>query len=161
MLELSAQSDKYYNKKFNQAKTIMRYLGAKYGYLPKSDDEQYQCDNFCETFYDIFQVVLQSTITGQQNPAIITEAVMKIREFLKANKDRLASDKGFLFGNYLTIADFWLGAVYVNVASNAILACGRSQWIALLQAEPDFAAYGQRFSQANAVYLRQRSPSPF
>ena len=61
----------------------MRYLGAKYGYLPKSDDEQYQCDNFCETFYDIFQVVLQSTITGQQNPAIITEAVMKIREFLK------------------------------------------------------------------------------
>jgi glutathione S-transferase len=34
----------------------------------------------------------------------------------------------FLFGDRLTIADFWIGGMYVNWAKNPIVAVAKEEW---------------------------------
>ena len=39
---------------FNQAKTVLRYLGVKYGYYPTDPVEAYEVDKVTDDYYDNF-----------------------------------------------------------------------------------------------------------
>ena len=48
---------------------------------------------------------------------------------MKLIQPNLSNGKKFLFGDQLTIADFWIGGLYVNWASNPDIAFGSGEWL--------------------------------
>ena len=54
--------------------------------------------------------------------------------------------KKFLFGDKLTIADFYYGQIYTNYFNNPSVAYGSDRWTEALKAYPIFEEYGKRFS---------------
>ena len=69
-----------------------------------------------------------------------------------AHVEGLLRDSGSLVGENLTTADFWIGGLYTNFFKNP-LRYSPERWDALLVNYPKFAAYGERFSQANQAWL--------
>ena len=52
--------------------------------------------------------------------------------FLKAIDPYCAND-GFLVGNSLTTADFWIGGIYVNYVTNPNVGYGKTEWAATVE----------------------------
>ena len=145
---------------FNQGQTIMRYLATKYGYYPKDIAMQYDHDRICDDFYDIFgKVSAPALMKGPEQDAACQEAITCFRKFFKTIETRLQRGP-FLFGNQLTAADFWVGAIYVNYACND-MAYGRAEWAQLLKDCPVFERFGKAFVAANSKHLSTRPMAPF
>ena len=75
---------------------------------------------------------------------------------MKLLESKLNNGKKFLFGDRLTIADFWIGGVYVNWASNPNIVYGKEQWAEFLKNNPNFERYGERFKAENLKYISKR-----
>ena len=75
---------------------------------------------------------------------------------MKLIEPKLNNGKKFLFGDRLTIADFWIAGVYVNWASNPNIAYGKEQWAEFLKTNPSFVRYGERFKAENLKYISKR-----
>ena len=65
---------------------------------------------------------------------------------MKLIEPNLDSGKKFLFGDRLTIADFWIGGLYVNWAKNPNIGFGKDEWAWFLKTYPKFNSYGERFA---------------
>ena len=55
-------------------------------------------------------------------------------------------DTGFLVGDQLTIADFWIAGLYVNLWNNPIGNFAPERWAQAKVDYPAYAAYGERFA---------------
>jgi len=65
-----------------------------------------------------------------------------------------------LCGDDLSIADFWIGGLYTNYINNPHVGFAKESWKATLDQYPNFKAYGERFEQEMASYLKERDPMP-
>merc|ERR1719263_1709878 len=66
----------------------------------------------------------------------------------------------FLFGDKLTYADFWVGAMYVDNFSNPNVGFGQGEWEKLLARFPGFDKFGKNFTEemGPSKYLETRPP---
>lgn len=83
---------------------------------------------------------------------IPNNAIPKWIEFLEP----YLNDGEFLCGEKLTIADFVIGGLYTNTITNE-KSGGKEKWSDLLKKYPKFEAYGERFAEANKMYLTTRA----
>ena len=84
--------------------------------------------------------------------ASINEAFEKHLPAFLDKIEVLLRPTGFLVGDNLTTADFWIGGMYTNFFINP-LRYAPERWDATLAKYPNFAAYGQRFAEANSAWL--------
>lgn len=146
---------------FNQAQTLMRYIGKKYGYYPADAKDAYEVDKLSDDFYDKFNALFGPGFCPAGSEAqkqATVGAVAAMSSMCKDIAPRLAKGQ-FLFGSKLCTVDFWFGGVYTNIMTNPD-AYGREEWAAFLKAHPAFEAYGKRFAEANADYLGRRHSAP-
>ena len=113
---------------FNQAQSLMRLFGMRYGYYPLDLEEQYQVDFIADSFYPLINACGAIFYADKDRVSALTEEffMVKLPAFIKLIQADL--DKGgWLVGNKLTIADFWAGKLYVDLAINKH-AFGRAEW---------------------------------
>ena len=147
-------------KKMGQSVSIVRFLGAKYGYYPKDPMEAYETDALCDAAQDVMAKVYLPIFgpadKKEENISLVIDEVMP--KFLNMLEPRLG-DSGFVCGEKLTIADFWIGGFYTNYATNP-MCYAPERWAALLEKYPKFKAYGARFAEENKEYLAKRHQAP-
>ena len=100
----------------------------KYGYYHADNLENaYQVDKICNDYYDIMsQVAAPTLVKGQQREEMLQELFGDVLpKFIESLKHRMKN--GWLVANKLTIADFWVGNLYVSYATNKY-AYGREQY---------------------------------
>ena len=78
-------------------------------------------------------------------------------KFLAMIEPRLAKNK-FLGGDKLVVADFWIGSMYCDKATNPHTEYQMSKrcWATLLKKYPNFVRYGEDFKKQNANWLANR-----
>ena len=144
-----------------QSIAITRYLGAKHGYYPQDPELAYQCDYLVDRYQDIGTTIYKPQF--MKDEAEKAEAVKKqveelLPRFLDEIGDRLES--GWLVGDKITIADFFIGGLYTNYLANDAITFGKESWPTILEKYPKFKAYGERYAAENADYLGSRPAYP-
>ena len=124
----------------------MRYLAAKHGYAIEDDIVALQADTICDDY--------EGTFIGKMNTPGLMHLGLKssdgreeyidqlfseiIPAFLTKIEPLCAGDGKFMFGDKLTIADFWIGGMYVNNFVNPNCPWGQGKWEELLEKFPGF-----------------------
>ena len=111
------------SNKMSQSKAIMRYLGAKHGYQPHDALAAYKSDSISDAYYDFFpkiyaplfcQPALKSTKIDQLFNEFLPSFLGQMEGFAKE-----ANKKGhWIAGPNLTVADFRVGSLFVNLITN-------------------------------------------
>ena len=65
-------------------------------------------------------------------------------------------DTGFLLGDMLTIADFWIGGLYTNFMNHATIGYCDYEWSVSKLKYPAFVKYGERYLEANKEWYTTR-----
>lgn len=67
--------------------------------------------------------------------------------------------KKFIASDKLSIADFWVGGIYVSLFDNpnGNVIYSRDEWAKCMAKYPNYCAYGKRFYEANKTYLDKRN----
>jgi len=141
--------------KIGQSQAVMRYLGKCYGYYPKDSLMAAKVDFMVENFIGISAKMKEPKGTPEEFAAMEEELFGKIVPELLQMVTPFCLDKGFLMGDKLTIADFWVGAFYTNKMNNPLSYCPE-KWAKAKLDYPAFTAYGERFTKENAPYLSKR-----
>ena len=140
-------------KVLSQSQAIVRYLGRKYGYYPQDQVQAYECDNLTELYADVISKLYMPVFTqGDEAKAAAIETAFKTLEPFLEHVEGVLKESGYLVGENLNTCDFWIGGCYTNFFKNP-LRYTPERWDALLAKYPKYAAYGERFSQANAAWL--------
>jgi glutathione S-transferase len=84
----------------------------------------------------------------------------KLPEFMKKLLPNLGTT-GFLTGDKLSVADFWIGGLYTNYFNNPKVMYAPERWAKAKVDNPEFVAYGERFAEANKEYLKGRGERPY
>ncbi len=110
----------YFGSKLAHSYAIMQFLGKRYGYMPNSPEEHYEVISAMNTFEDFFTSLdrvfgsaaldsdaemLEMQNSFQQKDMPILLGYLEKRLQAKDNKD-------FIVGSALTIADFYILALY-------------------------------------------------
>ena len=82
-----------------------------------------------------------------------------LHNFLKNILESQCSKHKFLLGDKLTVADFWIGALYTNYFTNKDC-YAPERWADTLRKFPKFKAYGERFATETKDYLDSRTNYP-
>ena len=59
----------------------------------------------------------------------------------------------WIAGPDLTVADFWVGSLFVDMIQNKTVAFAPEKWAQSVDSYPECKAYGERFAAENAQYL--------
>ena len=86
--------------------------------------------------------------------------MVALPEFLAKLEENLAAGTKFLYGDELTVADFFIGTFYTDTFANKNLGLVPEFYAECLEKAPLFKAYGERFAEANAKYLETRKQYP-
>ena len=126
----------------------MRLFGMRYGYYPLDLTEQYRVDFISDAFYPLINATGAVFYAGDKQKELLMELFeKKLPAFIKLIQPEL--DKGgWLVGNKLTIADYWVGKLYTDLAINPN-SYGRAEWAAFLKKNPKFEQFGKRFFAEN------------
>ena len=81
-----------------------------------------------------------------------------VPKFLDEINDRCKS--GWLVGDKITIADFFIGGLYINYLTNEHVAYGKDRWPQILEKYPNFKAYGKRYAKEVSGYIASRGNYP-
>jgi glutathione S-transferase len=113
-------------KKITQSYAILEYLGAKFGYLPKSYEKMYRVLFIMNTAEDLFVKAYQ--LLSPRSPLDAKareEGLKKLGEsegaiYLDAIEKKLKDNcsKFFIVGEKYTIADFYLLGFYAHIVAN-------------------------------------------
>ena len=105
----------------------MRYLGRLYGYYPSDPRIAYEVDSLCDGLSDQIGGIATPVFAPEDKKKEAVKNVFEniLPKFIKSIEPKLNNGKKFLFGDRLTIADFWIGGIYVNWASNPNIAYGK------------------------------------
>ena len=76
-----------------------------------------------------------------------------------ADVENTLGNQNFLCGEQLSLADFYIGNLYVSWLVNP-LAYEPERRAALLQQFPKYTAYGKRFETKMGDFLKRRKPCP-
>ena len=148
-------------KKMGQSQNIVRYLGKCYGYYPKDSLEAAKVDYMVANYMEAFGAFnVPHAGPADKKAANIDEIFDKVLPaFMKKLVPNL-KETGFLCGTTLTIADFWIGGLYVNLMNNPAVGFAPERWAEAKVHYPAFAAYGERFAKELTDYLSKRPPRP-
>ena len=151
-------------REFNQAQTLMRYFGVKYGYYPEGDlHKQYECDMICDSFYELLKPLAEPVWDKEpmrRKGKIYKMIYEHLIPFIKIIEFKLSDQHWLVTKKKMTIADFWVGGMYVNYIANP-KAYGRVEFGELLEKYPQLRAYGERFKYENHRYLEIRPKRAF
>ena len=118
-----------------QSNAEIRYLAATHGYDVADPYVAYQCDAICDEFEGFLgKMNTPGLMLSGFMPADGKEEVIKrnfsevIPAFLAKLEPLCAGPGKFMFGDKLTIADFWIGGMYVNNFVNPNIPWGQGQW---------------------------------
>ena len=140
-------------KVLSQSSAIVRYLGRKYGYYPTDLELAYEVDNLNELYQDVLPKLYTPVFAqGDDAKAAAIETCFKTLEPFLVHIESVLKDSGYLVGENLNTCDFWIGGLYTNLFKNQ-LRFTPEKWDALLAKFPKYAAYGERFSAANASWI--------
>lgn len=141
--------------RLGQTLAILRYIGMQHGYYPKDPMEAQHVDELCDGFNDVLGVIYKPHFTApaERDTSNIFEKVLP--KYLQIIDSECARGS-FIAGDKLTIADFFIGSLYVNYFNNP--ECFEQEnWAKVLANFPNFKAYGERFAAANKAYLETRN----
>jgi glutathione S-transferase len=114
-------------------------------------------ENYCGCF-DAFTA--PHFAPAEKKEALCDEIFDKVLPgFMEKIADALALEQ-FICGAELTIADFWVAGLYVNLMNNPIVGFAPERWAKAKEDYPAYAAYGERFTAANKEYLDSRPARP-
>ena len=139
----------------------MRLLAQKSGAYPTDPAVAYDNDKVCEDWNDYINVFGGiSFMPAEKQREGAMEAFKKVEKFIESIKPFLENKtSGFLFGDKLMSADFWVGNFYVSICLKPAL-YGEDVVNAFLQKYPWFVAYGKRYADENKEYLSKRPNCP-
>ena len=142
--------------------TILRYLGKLYGYYPEDPVAAAKVDMLIDSYSDIFNGIAGAMFaSGDDKSAKIKEVFEKTLPGFMKIVDPFLKETGFLVGNKLTIADFYIGGLYVSRANDPNIGFASEEWANFKTAYPKFTLYGERVAAANKAYLDGRPGRPF
>jgi len=102
-------------KKYSQLRSILRFLGKKYGYYPADPESQYEVDSVMDAAADVFAYggmhIHKKFVDQDPNWQKEVPDCYKLHEtFYERMQKRLEKKpvKTFLVGDKLTIADFFV-----------------------------------------------------
>lgn len=156
-------------RKMGQTCSLLRYLGKVNGLYPRDATVAVQCDILNEDYNDAYLPKIGGSILAapeKQKEAILDVVNNILPPFMDRVEKLCSKGNKYLFGNELCTADFFVGGhLYVNVMANPILGQGmapdaKEAYAGLAEKYPNFKAYGERLTEANAKYLNTRGPSP-
>ena len=141
---------------------LLNFLAKRHGYYPKDDiiaaksDAlmlMYNNDYFKKLHFPFF-------LKDEAKEAPLAELMTALPEFLAKLETNLGTGTKFLYGDELTVADFFIGSFYTDTFANKSLGLVPEFYAACLEKAPLFAAYGERFVEANKEYLDTRKQYP-
>ena len=141
----------------------MRYLGKCHGYYPKDPVMAAKVDFVVENYLGVFYDLNAPGFAAEEAKAALIDNIFDkiLPEMMTKMTPNLKMDKKFLFGDSLTIADFWIGGLYVNLINNPAVGFAPEKWAKAKVDYPEFTAYGERFTKEMGEYLTTRGARPF
>ena len=144
--------------KMGQSIALTRYLGAKHGYYPSADAlTAFHIDQLIDRYQDVGTTIYKPQFMKEQadkDAAIKTLAEETIPKFLDEINEKCKD--GWLVGDKISLADFFVGGLYTNYLANEHITYGKDEWKSLLDKYPNFKGYGERYAAENAAWLASR-----
>ena len=150
--------------KVDQSLAISRFVARKTGHYPEYVFNALKCDSIvdhvAETLTSFVAPVFQKDAAKEE--AVKELFDVAIPDFMK-KIDPYLNDDGWLSpdSDKLSMADFWVGGLYVNFFTNKKTTYGQGLWEKALEDYPKFSAYGKRFAEAKKEHLDKRGAAPF
>ena len=129
---------------------ITRYLGKLFGYYPQDAVAAAKCDYIVDTYNETipkFQPFCNAKDDATRQKAAKQLFGTDLPTFME-NIAQYIPTKGFIFGEKLSVADFWIGSFYTNFLNNPHGVCPEV-WAQERKKYPAFVAYGERYAKAN------------
>ena len=105
-----------------QAKTILRFLGKAHGYYPKDPLQGAQVDMLIDTFEDLYQASWKPFFAKEGKDEMYKKIFEETLPKMMNELEPFLGD-GWLVGNKLSIADFYVGSYYTNVICHEPFPC--------------------------------------
>ena len=141
-------------KRMGETIPLMRYLGTQHGFYPKDCEKAHIADQCVDLMYEHAATI--ATPAFMKDPVAKEKAIDNVfKNVLPAALTKLEKDLNhgnFIVGNELCFADFLIGGMYVNFATNPMM-YSPDRWVKLLNDFPKYKAYGERFKKEMASYL--------
>ena len=144
-----------------QSVAMARFVAKKFGYYPTDDVQALEVDMIIDSTYcdkDVFMKIMGPNFAKEEEKEAKIKAAFEegLPALLKVIDPYLGD--GWLVGDKLSLADFFIGATYVNCMTNPKARFGveDGKWKAWLEANPKFDAYGKRFAAELKDYLDNR-----
>ena len=105
--------------------------------------EAYKCDALIDRASDVLGTIYKPAFMKEQ--ADIDAAINKqVEDILPKFLDEINDicKDGWLVGDKITIADFFIGGLYTNYLANEHIKFGKEAWASILEKYPNFKAYG-------------------
>lgn len=126
----------------------------------------YKVDSLLDYFEDFLPKMYKATIAKEHErnshyPDLFNTSLPK---FLKVVEGELAKhSNNWVCGDKLTVADFWIGGLYVNVFTNPNRPqnWGSEEFAKLMNDFPNYKAYGEKFAAEIKPRLDTRAAYPF
>jgi len=148
--------------RLTQSHAIANYVGRAFGYLPTDSMKAYQSDAIVQILKDRMPGIVfcpfSDDIKEEDRPAAVDKSIgEEFPRLMRSLEPWLKSD-GFLLGEELSVADFFIGNFYWSVCANEKFGYGvkDGRWADALKKYPKFVAYAQRFYEANKKYMDTR-----
>jgi glutathione S-transferase len=143
--------------KMGQSVAMARYLAVTHGYYPKDPMEAFKVDQLIDRYADVGNNIYKPMFLKDQ--AEIDEKVKDavegyVPKFLDEINDKCKD--GWLVGDKISLADFFVGGLYTNYLANENITFGKEGWASVLEKYPNFKAYGERYAAENAQHLSTR-----
>ena len=117
-------------KKMGQSFSMSRYLGMKYGYYPEDPMQAYECDMLCDGYNDVLTKMYKPFFVKEEEKkeAMYPEIFDKLLPNYLAVIEPICEKGGWLVGENLTIADFWIGGLYTSYLANEEVGFAKEKW---------------------------------
>merc|ERR1712046_43913 len=149
-------------RRFNQAQTLMRWVGMKTGHYPTDPTVAFDNDRICEDWNDLIGPFGGCYFSKDEvRKEKVKVAFEKAGAFVETLKPFLeGKTSGFLFGATPYTADFWVGNFCVTYLTNTDVYT-KETIDAFYAKYPWFKAYSDRIHAEFKDYLATRPKCPF
>ena len=136
---------------------IGRYLGSVLGYYPKDERLAYEVDYLLEGYEPCLKGCAEPFFSkGSQHEEQLQKLFDQTLPKFLGVVEPLCAKGGWLVGDDLTVADFWIGCLYTNYINNKNITFGKDKWATCLNDFPNFKAYGEKFTEAMKKRIEKR-----
>ena len=125
--------------------------------------ERYHCDYILGAYLDAFNPMVALAAHGKQDDEKVFGTV--IPTLLKEVEKRIDAPGKWLTGDKISVADFCIGAYYVDLFIHPKPKYGKkgniNRWTQALEKSPKFENYGKQFVEENKEWLSKRPTYSF